>query len=218
MLYPIQYISQGETVDQHLQNIKAVCTAGGRWIQLRLKNVEHKVYLEAAKQCKIICKQHNATLIINDNVPVAHQSDADGVHLGLGDINPKEAREILGAHKIIGGTANSLGDCIQHISDGVNYIGLGPFRFTTTKKNLSPVLGVEGYEKILHALQSSTQQVPIVAIGGIQLNDISALKNTGISGIALSGFISNISTEELTNRLKQMTQLLNSSKKEMLWH
>ncbi len=182
----LQYISQGNTPEEHLQNIKEVCKAGVKWIQLRLKDTDMATYLNTALKCRNICDQQEVIMIINDNVGVAKAVMADGVHLGLQDMSPKEARKILGDNFIIGGTANTFEDCKQHINAGVDYIGLGPFRYTKTKKNLSPILGLEGYRKICSELQVQDIQIPIVAIGGITPNDIPEIIRTGVNGIAVS--------------------------------
>ena len=206
-----QYISQGKTINEHLINIEKVCKAGGRWIQLRLKNVSLIEHLNAAQQCRKICDQYDAIFIVNDNVGIAAESKADGVHLGLTDANPKDARKQLGEHAIIGGTANTLEDCLKHIKDGVDYIGLGPFRFTKTKEKLSPVLGYEGYRKITTQLAENKNSVPIIAIGGIDINDIQELKNTGISGVAVSGLLTGV--QNLEERIVEIKKACNTSLK-----
>ncbi|MCP4437751.1 MAG: thiamine phosphate synthase [Aureispira sp.] len=188
----LQYISQGDSPKEHLQQIEAICKAGGDWVQLRLKNVDSNTYIQTAQEAKTICQKYAATLIINDNVEVAKTINADGVHLGQGDMNWLEARKILGTTKIIGATANSI-EHIQHIMDSnaeVDYIGVGPFRHTTTKKKLSPILGLEGYQKLLDQLKSKKFDIPIIAIGGILVDDIAEILGTGVYGIAVSGLLS----------------------------
>src|SRR5690606_21150930 len=138
----LQYITQGKNPEDHLHNLKKVCEAGGKWIQLRLKNVEEEKYIAIAEQAKKICDAFGSKLIINDTVSIALKINADGVHLGKNDMPPAKAREILGSQKIIGATANTLNDCIELHNQSVDYIGLGPYRFTTTKENLSPILGL----------------------------------------------------------------------------
>ncbi|GAA4275348.1 thiamine phosphate synthase [Aquimarina mytili] len=198
----LQYISQGKTPDEHLKNIEEVCKSGGKWIQLRLKDVDIATYLNTAVQCRNICDHYEAIMIINDNVGVAKAAMADGVHLGLNDTNPLEARKILGNNFIIGGTANTLEDCKQHIDSGVDYIGLGPFRHTTTKKKLSPILGLDGYQEILSELQDQNLKIPIVGIGGITENDISDIIKTGIHGIAVSGMLTD--KKDLKEKIKNI--------------
>ena len=101
----------------------------------------------------------------------------------------KEAVEIVGIDKIIGGTANTLQDVLQRVQEGCSYVGLGPLRFTTTKKKLSPVLGLEGYKNIMDELKKRNIDIPIYAIGGIVTEDISSILQTGVYGLAGSGII-----------------------------
>ena len=182
----IQYISQGAKPEDHLTNIQKVCEAGIRWVQLRIKDVDFETYLQIAKESKKICAAYSAVFIVNDNVSIAKESEANGVHLGLSDMNPKDARSILGDHSIIGGTANTLQDCLLQAENKVDYIGLGPFRHTETKKNLSPVLGLEGYRKIITELRAPACQIPVIATGGILESDIKNLMENHVSGIAVS--------------------------------
>ena len=202
----LQYISQGNTPKEHLRNIGEVCEAGCRWVQLRLKDVDLALYLETAIKCREICDQYGAIMIINDQVSIAKASLADGVHLGLGDMNPTDARKILGENSIIGGTANTIQDCIQQADAGVDYIGLGPYRHTITKKKLSPILGLEGYRTIVSELQSKGITIPVIAIGGIQSEDVEQIVATGIEGIAVSGMLTE--NEDLEEKIKEIKRLV----------
>lgn len=102
-----------------------------------------------------------------------------------------EAREILGATKIIGATANTFSDVMAAYHAGADYIGVGPFRFTTTKKNLAPILGLDGYRGIMAECRQKGMSLPVVAIGGIRLDDLNELHKTGVDGVAVSGLILN---------------------------
>jgi thiamine-phosphate pyrophosphorylase len=168
------------------------CRGGVNWIQLRLKDVEYEQLKSTALKVQEVCKKYRATFIINDDVQLAWEINADGVHLGKEDMAPDMARAILGDNAIIGCTANTFEDIIQSAGYPIDYIGLGPFRFTATKKNLSPVLGVEGYKRIINVLKKIPGNFPvIVGIGGITVDDIPDLAATGLSGIAVSGAIGN---------------------------
>lgn len=191
MISKLQYISQGETPKEHLEHIQKVCTTGADWVQLRLKNSDAKTILETAKAAREITTHYQTKLIINDHYLIAKAVKADGVHLGKSDACPLHAREYLGDNFIIGGTANTLEDCKSLLNKKVDYIGLGPYQFTETKQNLSPVLGLKGYAILLKQLQT---KIPIIAIGGITVEDVSAIINTGIYGIAVSGALTNNST------------------------
>ena len=141
----LHYISQGATVKEHLEHIQKACSAGAELVQLRLKNLSEKKILKAATEAREITGHFQTRLIINDHYKIAKEVKADGVHLGKTDTCPTEARKHLYTWQMIGGTANTLEDCETLIKKEVDYIGLGPFRFTDTKDNLSPVLGLEGY-------------------------------------------------------------------------
>ncbi|SEP56296.1 thiamine phosphate synthase [Flavobacterium urocaniciphilum] len=204
MFEKIQYISQGKSPEEQIANIAKALDAGCKWIQLRYKNKPIEEVLSLAKMVQKICKAYEAKLIINDHVEVAHQIDADGVHLGLNDISVKEARILLKENKIIGGTANTLEDVLQRIDEKCNYIGLGPFRFTITKEKLSPILGLKGYQNILCELKNRNIEIPIYAIGGIEEDDVEKLVKTGVYGIAVSGLITNHNHPEILFKSKEL--------------
>lgn len=187
----LQFITQESNGLTHSEVCKKALEAGVDWVQLRMKNVSDDEYRAEAKRCKQFCDANKATFILNDRVDIALQVDADGVHLGKNDMKPREARKLLGENKIIGGTANTFEDVQFLVNQGVDYIGLGPFQFTQTKKNLSPVLGLEGYEAIIQKCKDAGITTPIVAIGGIQVEDISNIMKTRVFGIALSALVVN---------------------------
>ncbi|MFH7016789.1 thiamine phosphate synthase [Flavobacterium sp. FlaQc-47] len=196
-MYPkLQYISQGKTIDEQSYNIHQALDSGCDWIQLRFKNQIAKDTFDLAEAVKFLCKEYLANFIVNDNLYLAQKIDADGVHLGLSDMKINEARAILGSKKIIGGTANTYDDIVNHLQNGCDYIGLGPFRFTETKEKLSPILGLPGYYEIVEKMKNNKIQIPVYAIGGITLNDINPLMETGIHGIAVSGMITKTDQKE----------------------
>jgi thiamine-phosphate pyrophosphorylase len=192
----IQYISQGNTAEEQVYNIHNVLDAGFKWIQLRFKNQEESALAALAEKVKQLCDTYRATFIMNDHVEIARTVDASGVHLGLSDTPIVEARALLGNKKIIGGTANTLQDVLQRMDENCDYIGLGPYRFTTTKEKLSPVLGLEGYSAIMNVLKEQNKQIPVYAIGGIMQDDLEGLLQLGIHGIAVSGLLTNDATRE----------------------
>lgn len=205
MLHKIQYISQGDSEHEQLNNIRSVLDAGCNWIQLRYKNVSENELLLIAGKVKLLCDSYKATFIINDDPHIAKKTDANGVHLGLDDMLVKKARTILGSDKIIGGTANTLEDVLNRVNENCDYVGLGPYRYTTTKKKLSPVLGIEGYKKIMDHLEKNKLYIPVYAIGGIRLNDVKMIKEAGLYGIAASGEITaSKNKNELLSSLKKI--------------
>ncbi len=179
----LHYISQGNSPKEHLENIQKACSAGSELVQLHLKNVSEKKYLKIATAAREITSHFQTRLIINEHYKIAKDIKADGVHLGETDSCPTIARKHLYTWQIIGGTGNTLQDCETLISKEVDYISLGPFRVTTTKDNLNPVLGLNGYTAIIEALKTET---PIIGFGGITTEDVTDILETGISGIAVS--------------------------------
>jgi len=195
-----QFVSQGNTPAAHLFYIQLALEGGCRWIQLRLKNQTREQILEAGRITRQLCDSYQATFILNDHLHLALEVGSDGVHLGLKDLSIQVARQTLGDAAIIGGTANTATDVRMRVAQGVDYIGLGPYRYTTTKLGLSPVLGLMGYRKILQDIGVNSPVAasnnncldfpPIYAIGGILEHDVPAIFKTGVNGVAVSGYLS----------------------------
>lgn len=185
----IQFISHFTEQHTYLDSIRLALEGGIKWVQLRMKDATEDEIISVGTEVRKLCDQYGATFIIDDHVELVHKLKADGVHLGKNDMPIAEARNILGKDIIIGGTANTFEDIAAHYQATANYIGCGPFRFTTTKKGLSPTLGLEGYRSIMTKVKEAGINIPIVAIGGITAEDIPDIMQTGISGIALSGAI-----------------------------
>lgn len=185
----IQFISHFTEQYTYLDSIRLALEGGIKWVQLRMKEASEEEFLSVGTEVRRLCDQYGATFIIDDHVELVHKLKADGVHLGKNDMPIAEARNILGKDIIIGGTANTFEDIAAHYQATANYIGCGPFCFTTTKKGLSPTLGLEGYRSIMQKVKEAAIDIPVVAIGGITAEDIPGIMQTGISGIALSGAI-----------------------------
>lgn len=185
----LQYISHFTPQISYAEGIRMALEGGCRWIQLRMKDAPAEEIIACAEEVLPLCRRHGAKFLLDDHVELVRQLGADGVHLGKNDMPVDEARKILGPDIIIGGTANTIEDIIRLHKQGADYIGCGPFRFTTTKKNLSPILGLDGYKSIVLKMKELGIDLPIVAIGGITVEDIPAVMETGVSGIALSGAI-----------------------------
>jgi len=206
MLHKLQYISQGNgSPFSDLRNIESVLGAGVKLVQLRLKNITEEIYVQAGFKAKELCDKYEAQLIINDNPVVAKTCNADALHLGLNDMDVTEAKKIAPG-KIVGGTANTFEHIQQRCAEEVDYIGLGPFRFTTTKEKLSPILGIEGYKDIINKMKIQNLYTPVYAIGGIELKDIASIIDTGIYGIAVSGLLTHAENKELL--VKEINKIL----------
>lgn len=198
----LHYISQGLSAKEHLDHIQKACSSGAELVQLRLKAGSEKKQLKIAFEAREITSHFQTRLIINDAYQIAKEVKADGVHLGPSDASPALVRPKLKTWQWIGGTANTLQDCEKLVAAKVDYISLGPFQFTETKANLPHLLGLEGYNAILDLLETD---IPVLAVGGITLDNVTALLATGIYGIAVSGAI----TKDF-NAIKTFNHLLNA--------
>ena len=205
MLQFITHPSENMTILEEIENVVA---GGCKWVQLRMKDADKEEIKAVARKAKEICKKNDVILVIDDYADIAKELELDGVHLGKKDMPVDEAGILLGEEFFIGATAFSFEDIEALRHTDIDYIGLGPFRFTSTKKNLSPVIGIEGYAEIMRRKAESSINIPIVAIGGICYDDINDIMDTGINGIAVSGSL--INAENMTEETKRMISLLES--------
>ena len=188
--FRLQLITDGANAEEVAEGARRAVDGGCRWVQIRMKNAPAEEVERVAKMLAPLRDSHGIVLLVDDHVELAARLDClDGVHVGKNDMPVGEARRLLGPSKILGATANTFADLEKNIADGADYIGLGPLRFTTTKKNLSPVLGIEGYRDITGECQRRGLGRPVVAIGGITAADVEPLAATGVAGIAVSGTI-----------------------------
>ena len=187
--YSIQFITHQNEKYTYYDSAKIALEGGIRWIQLRMKESSKDTILQEAIRIRNLCKSYQALFFVDDHVDLALASSANGVHLGINDMPIKEARKLAGNNLLIGGTANTFNHIEMQVKEGVDYIGLGPFRYTDTKKHLSPILGLEGIQKIVLQCQKNKISTIIHVIGGIQTMDIKAIMQTGVNGIAISSAI-----------------------------
>lgn len=185
----LQFITHFTERHTYLDSARIALEGGCRWVQLRMKDADEGLFVATAREVRALCDRFGATFIIDDHAELVGATGADGVHLGKNDMPVAEARRMLGPDIVIGGTANTFDDVKALAEAGADYIGCGPFRFTTTKQRLSPVLGLEGYRDIVRRMRESDISLPIVAIGGITFDDIGPIMRTGVTGIALSGSV-----------------------------
>lgn len=202
----IQFISHYTDQYSYLDSIRLALEGGCRWVQLRMKDASIQDFLRIGKEVRRLCDSYQATFILDDHVELVREIGADGVHLGKKDMPVAEARKTLGNDCIIGGTANTFDDVKMHYEASANYIGCGPFRFTTTKQGLAPVLGLEGYRSIIAQMSAEGIDLPMVAIGGITAEDIPAIMQTGVSGIALSGAV--LRAADPVAEMKRLTEIV----------
>ena len=192
----IQFITHANNRYNYLDGVRIALEGGCRWIQLRMKDASEEEVLKTAESTRKLCRQYDAVFLLDDYVELVERSGADGVHLGK--------------DKIIGGTANTFEDVKRIYSAGADYIGCGPFRFTTTKKKLSPILGLDAYSRIIKQMNAYGINIPVIAIGGILLQDVSDIMQTGVSGVAISGAILNANNDD--NPVTTMKRFINELK------
>lgn len=191
------------------EEVQMALEGGCKWIQLRLKGVSDEEFRQTALEIIPMCKEQEAFLVFDDRVELAIEMGVHGVHLGKDDMNPREAREVMGAEAIIGVTANTADGILPYKTMDVDYVGLGPFRYTATKEKLSPVIGLEGYRDIVKAVREAGVRLPIVAVGGITLEDIPGIMSTGVNGVAVSGAI--INAPDPMEYTRQLIDALNTA-------
>jgi thiamine-phosphate diphosphorylase len=201
VLQRIQYITHPQEDFTNLAWVHRLHEGGIRWIQLRIKEDDFYTqfpgkhylagFMEIADQLRAITEALGMILTINDHAEIVSFSQADGIHVGMEDQSPKAVIDHIGNEKILGVTANSLTEILSYDLASVNYMGVGPFRKTATKKDTKEVLGYAGYSDLITELKQHEISIPVFAIGGIELDDIEALMQTGIYGIAVSGLIFN---------------------------
>ena len=183
MDFPVMCLTQDGLGLSHAAQAGRLCAAGARWIQLRMKGATSETWLAEAAATADACRGHGALLVVNDSVEVALASGADGVHLGGPDADWPAARRRIGDARILGGTVNSADDARRALASGcLDYAGVGPFRFTSTKRNLAPVLGLEGVRTLIDGLRG----IPAWVIGGILPGDLPDLRAAGAAGAAVS--------------------------------
>lgn len=191
----LQFITHANQNFTLVESARKALALGVKWVQFRCKEELPAAELrQTARQVQQLCREHKALFVVDDRVELAQELQANGVHLGKNDMPVQEARKILGKDFLIGGTANIFEDMLSIARQGGNYIGLGPFRFTTTKEKLSPVLGLDGYKSLCAQARENGLTLPVFAIGGIRAEDAQALSRSGIYGIAVSSAL--IGTEQ----------------------
>ena len=202
------YITRDLPHLSHKKQVKAALKGGAKHVQFRTKQLNDKQALKEAKSIRELCSDYGAYLSVNDHIQIALDAQADAVHLGLTDMPISEAKQIASHTRLqFGGTCNTLADVLSRIEEGVDYVGLGPFQYTSTKEKLSPILEEKGYVSILSQLKTMHKSIPVFAIGGIGMSDIQPLFRTGIHGIAMASVFGN-EEEDIKMNVTQATQYI----------
>lgn len=181
------------------QLVEESLKGGVTLVQLREKHMSFQEFLQEAKEIKEICHRYNVPLLINDNVEICIESGADGVHVGQKDMEAGLVREKLGKDKIIGVSARTVEQALAAQNAGADYLGVGAVFSTSTKEDAKPL-----DHKVLKAITDAVD-IPVVAIGGINAENVSQLKGTGIDGVAVvSAIYGNEDTKKAAEQLKSL--------------
>ena len=191
----------GLPYEEFIKKIGEALSGGITCLQLREKNIFDEDFLKEAIEVKKMCRKHNVPLIINDNVKIALECGADGVHIGHNDMSIKQARKILGDDFIIGVSAHNVGEALEAEKNGADYLGTGAAFGSKTKKDANAI----SHQTIADICKAV--KIPVVAIGGIEKTNVLELKGTGIDGIAVISAV--FRSESTVNECKELLSLLN---------
>lgn len=181
------------------EQVEESIKGGVTFVQLREKKLEYKLFLDKAIRMKDLCKKYDIPFVVNDNVDIAINSNADGVHVGQEDMEASNVREMIGKDKILGVSVQTLEQAIEAEKKGADYLGVGAI-FPTNSKDNAVKVSIETLSLICKSVN-----IPVVAIGGINKTNINQLKNTVISGVALiSAIFANDDIEYATRELKEI--------------
>ncbi len=207
----IYFITHKNERYSYLEGAKLALDNGIRLIQLRMKHSPLEQVKQTAYELLKECSKYKACLIMNDNADLAISLGFDGVHIGQNDERIESVKTKIHNNQMVGLTCNNFEQIQQAKELSADYIGLGPFRFTSTKEKLSPILGIEGYKNIMQQCRQMNIDLPIYAIGGIRLEDVNQIIGTGVYGIALSSLILESSNPQST--IKELHQRIKDSLK-----
>lgn len=181
------------------EQIECALKGGITCLQLREKNLSEKEFLKEAKEIHQLCQKYHVPLIINDSIEIAIKSGAEGVHLGQEDMTLTEARKIVGKKLIIGVSTHTPAEAILAEKNGADYLGAGAIFGSSTKTNVK-IMKKETLQAICQSVS-----IPVVAIGGVNENNLPQLIGTGIDGVAVISAI--FSAEDIQKKTKKLLQL-----------
>lgn len=189
-------------IEEPLEEIVEECiNAGVTMVQLREKEISFEEFVELGRKIKKVTDKYDIPFVINDNIEVAKEINADGVHIGQDDINPREARNILGKEKIIGVSVKNIEEAKKAETDSADYLGVGAMFPTDSKLDASDLTIEEAREIV------NNTGIPVVAIGGINKENIKELKDTGMSGVAIiSGILKEKDRKKATEELHKLSK------------
>jgi len=185
----LQFITHDIEQHSHIEQARIACEAGAKWIQYRCLTKSDDELLKDINVIAELCDDWGATLIVTDHIHLNGKADIQGFHIEDMDADFRQLREELGEAITIGGSSNTVEGLLRIAEEGADYAGFGPFKVTTTKPNNAPLLRLEGYKNAITILEQQQIELPVLAVGGVTLNDIDDLLKTGVFGIAASSAI-----------------------------
>ena len=185
----LQFITHDIPQHTHIEQVDIACQAGAKWIQYRCLTKSDAELLLDLDTIASICDDWGTTLIVTDHVHLKGKADIQGFHIENINADFIALRKQLGDEFTLGGSANTLENLIRLAEEGVDYAGFGPFGVSKTKANDMPLLGIHGYSRAIKQLKLLGLELPIIAVGGVKLKDVSSLLKAGIHGIAVSSAI-----------------------------
>lgn len=190
----------------HSEQVERLIAGGAQLIQLREKHASPCEFYEAAAQAVRIARKHGVKIIINDRVDIALALRADGVHLGQDDLPPENARKILGQSVVIGYSTHTLQQALNAVKLPIDYVAIGPIFNTTSKNNPDPEVDLEGLQEVRHAIGN----LPLVAIGGINAENIGHVLAAGADSAAIIGGIVS-DPVEIEERMSALIKIVQQS-------
>lgn len=185
--------------DTLAKQIEMALKGGATFVQLREKHLDHDAFLAEALEVKALCKKFSVPFVINDNVALAKEIDADGVHVGQSDMETGSVREFLGSGKIVGVSAQTVEQALLAQARGADYLGVGAV-FPTGSKDDAENVGIDTLKAICAAVN-----IPVIAIGGIGPQNVAKLNGSGVCGIAVISAI--FAQQDITAATKQLRTL-----------
>ncbi|MEO5912388.1 MAG: thiamine phosphate synthase [Pelobium sp.] len=183
------YLTQDLPQRSHTEQVQMACEAGAGWIQYRCLSKSDEEMLNELHTIASICDDWGTTLMVTNHFHLLPLADIQGVHMEDMDIDLREIREIIGGNKTLGASANTYEQVVNHIQHTADYVGCGPFGESLTKPNSFAHFGIKGYQDMVENLKKNKLEIPLIAVGGIALENVGTLLETGIYGIAVSGAI-----------------------------
>jgi thiamine-phosphate diphosphorylase len=203
-LYPIT--DTRLAMASHVDQVEQLCKGGARFIQLREKQLPPREFLREAEAALAIARRAGAKLVINDRADIALALHADGVHIGQDDIPPEAARKLLGPEAIVGYSTHNLAEARLAAQLPVSYIAIGPIFSTATKANPEPVVGLDG----LRRAREVVGEIPLVAIGGIKINQVAGVIAAGADAVAVISALFEPARSISNNTAKFLQSLANA--------